>query len=374
MEKRNYKLYVHISPNNKRYYGITKQLVKKRWASGYGYNNQHFYNAINKYGWHNFEHIVLFDNLTKEEAELLEQMYIALYNTTNPKYGYNITHGGDGWNGIHHTEETKTKISESHKKIWTDPEYRAKHSGVNNPNYGKHLSEEHKRKISKANQGQNNAFYGKHHTEESKQKQSEAKKGVKNPMYGKHFTEESKKKLSKSLKGKFVGEKSPWYGKKHTEESKKKMRDNNAMKRPEVVAKFMGSNSPVAKKIICIETGEIFECIKDAETKYNSKTKNATNISACCRGRQGTAYGYHWAYLDDNNKPIIIKIDKVNKRTRPILMFTLDGKFIRKFNSVADANEYINKDRNNVNIYMCASGKHDTAWGYKWEYEVQEAI
>lgn len=50
----------------------------------------------------------------------------------------------------------------------------------------------------------------------------------------------------------------------------------------------------------------------------------------------------------------------------------MDGEFIRKFNSVTDANEYINKDRNNVNIYMCASGKHHTAWGYKWEYVTEE--
>ena len=73
MEERNYKLYVHISPSGKRYYGITcKKNVQDRWLNGKGYGgNKQYTNAINKYSWENFEHIVLFKNLTKEEACLL---------------------------------------------------------------------------------------------------------------------------------------------------------------------------------------------------------------------------------------------------------------------------------------------------------------
>ena len=114
--KRNYKLYVHINKKNgKRYYGITSEkYVCRRWKKGTGYiGNKHFTNAIKKYGWDNFEHIVLFDNLTKEEACLLEQMYIALYNTTNDKYGYNNSVGGEQHK---HTNKTKNKMSESKNK------------------------------------------------------------------------------------------------------------------------------------------------------------------------------------------------------------------------------------------------------------------
>ena len=136
---RNYKLYVHISPSRKRYYGITGKEVEKRWGNdGIRYNRQlYFWNVIQKYGWDNFEHEVLFDNLTKEEAELLERCYIALYETNNRKKGYNATEGGDGH---YHTKNAKEKISKSTK-------------GENNPMYGKHHSKETRKKQSKAKEG-----------------------------------------------------------------------------------------------------------------------------------------------------------------------------------------------------------------------------
>lgn len=133
MEQRNYKLYLHITPNGKRYYGITKLEPKKRWSNGKGYkSNQYFTRAINKYGWDNIEHIILFDSLTESEAKELEQYYIQWYDTANRDYGYNISLGGEGGNA---SEETRGKMSESHKGhkgYWT----------------GKNLSEETKKKLS----------------------------------------------------------------------------------------------------------------------------------------------------------------------------------------------------------------------------------
>lgn len=119
----NYKLYVHIAPNGKRYYGITKTSPKERWKNGKGYNNnQYFTRAIKKYGWNNIKHIILFDSLTETEAKELEQYYIQWYNTADRKYGYNISLGGESNN---HSEETKQKMSESKK-------------GINNGMYGIH--------------------------------------------------------------------------------------------------------------------------------------------------------------------------------------------------------------------------------------------
>ena len=38
------------------------------------------------------------------------------------------------------------------------------------------------------------------------------------------------------------------------------------------------------------------------------------------------------------------------------------------FNSIVEANLYLNKDRNNKNIGLCLNSKNKTAFGYKWKY------
>ena len=92
-----YYIYRHIAPNNKSYIGMTKQEPKRRWQSGEGYNTQRlFYHAIEKYGWDNFSHEILEDNLTHDEACEREQYYINYYKSNQEEYGYNVTSGGDG--------------------------------------------------------------------------------------------------------------------------------------------------------------------------------------------------------------------------------------------------------------------------------------
>ncbi len=60
---------------------------------GQGYRNQVFYNAIKKYGWDNFEHIILEEHLTRKEAKEKEIYYIEKYDSFYN--GYNGTFGGD---------------------------------------------------------------------------------------------------------------------------------------------------------------------------------------------------------------------------------------------------------------------------------------
>jgi hypothetical protein len=67
-----------------------------RWNHGKGYiKNQYFYRAIQKYGWNNFQHEILFSGLTKKEACDKEIELIELHNSTNPELGYNVSSGGD---------------------------------------------------------------------------------------------------------------------------------------------------------------------------------------------------------------------------------------------------------------------------------------
>ena len=50
-------------------------------------------------------------------------------------------------------------------------------------------------------------------------------------------------------------------------------------------------------KVINLDTGVIFDSIKDAAK--STKLKNYTSISDCCKGKQKTAGGYHWAYYEE---------------------------------------------------------------------------
>ena len=124
MEK-NYCVDAHISPNNKYHIGITRQVPIRRWHGGSGYRNQpKFYNAIKKYGWDNFQHIILFENLTENEACKLEKQLIIKYNSIDN--GYNQTNGGTCGYFFNHKESTKQHLSELKKGIPLSPEHKEK--------------------------------------------------------------------------------------------------------------------------------------------------------------------------------------------------------------------------------------------------------
>ena len=120
MEK--YCIYIHKNKiNNKIYVGQTKN-IKERWKPSAYDNCSKFYNAIQKYGWENFEHIILEEGLTLEEANLKETYYIRQYNSVEE--GYNLNYGGNNKNII--AEETKQKLSEISLSLWNNQEYRQK--------------------------------------------------------------------------------------------------------------------------------------------------------------------------------------------------------------------------------------------------------
>jgi hypothetical protein len=91
---RYYYLYCHTNKiNGKKYIGISLQKPNRRWKNGQGYKGCcKFDKAIQKYGWDNFEHEILLEHLTQQEASQYEQEYISKYNTINN--GYNVLQGG----------------------------------------------------------------------------------------------------------------------------------------------------------------------------------------------------------------------------------------------------------------------------------------
>lgn len=157
---------MHINKiNQKRYIGLTSQTPEQRWRKGEGYKGStHFYNAIKKYGWDEFDHKILATELTKEEACKLEIELIEMYRTTDEKYGYNLKSGGLA--GSHHeetrkklhdmfvgrifSEETKQKIRESCKGKAHRPPAKETIEKIRNSKIGHAVSEETKEKLRKA--------------------------------------------------------------------------------------------------------------------------------------------------------------------------------------------------------------------------------
>ena len=150
----NYSVYKHTAPNGKIYIGITGKDPEKRWNGGNGYyRNEHFNNAIKKYGWKNIEHAILYTGLSLHEAEEKEREMIAYFKSNDPKFGYNGTSGGEsGWIL---SDDARRRISESHKGMrynigvpFTEERkqhLREKHADVKgdkNPNYGKRWTPE----------------------------------------------------------------------------------------------------------------------------------------------------------------------------------------------------------------------------------------
>ena len=240
----NYTVYMHISPSGKRYIGITSMEPEKRWKNGKGYiGNQHFTNAIEKYGWDNFEHIIIAKGLSEQQAKEMEIKLIRVWDSANQDKGYNISLGGDGCRGVN----PRDFMTEEAKK-------------------------EHDRKISEANKGKNPwENMTDEQKEETKRKMSEARKGE-------THTEEHNRKVSEALKGKYCGENNHMYGKK-------------------------GKNHPQAKSVITIINDKIFgvfDYIKQGAEYFNC---HHGNISQCCNGKRKSSGKYNgiplvWRYIE----------------------------------------------------------------------------
>lgn len=226
----------------RRYFGITKLKVNKRWRNGKGYEkNKYFWRAIQKYSWDGFDHIIIAKGLTKEEAEWLEIELIKAWDTTNEEKGYNLAPGGSHTSP---TEETRRKNSESHKGVL--------------------------------------------HTEESKRKNSESHKGKPHPHKGVPRSEETRRKIGESQKGKTI-----------SEESKRKMSESHKGV-PRSEESIRKSAEGHKKAVICITTGVEFKSIEDGARFYSI---NRSSVGQCCMGKRKSAGKLNgeklvWKYVD----------------------------------------------------------------------------
>ena len=228
-----YCVYIHTNKiNGKMYVGISSKKPEYRWNHGNGYlqkdKNGNFVQpaiarAIEKYGWDGFDHEVIAANLTREEACNFERLLIDKFDTI--KNGYNLTPGGDHF-----------ELSELSNK-----------------------------------------------------KRSESIRGEKNPFYGKHHSEETKRKISAKLKGRFTGDKNPNYG-----------NHSNAGENNYFYGKhYTGVDSPSARKVAqYTKDGQFIKVWDYMKQAADALHIDPSGITACCRDRQKSAFGFVWRYVD----------------------------------------------------------------------------
>lgn len=262
----NYKVYKHTFPNGKVYIGITgrKWIASQRWGNnGAGYIDQTYMrNAIKKYGWKNIKHEILFENMTKEEAEQKEIDLIKQYKSNIKGYGYNIQGGG---NLLGNLSESGRNIL-SQKMIDKNP-----------------------------------------------MKNKEIRDKISNALKGRKLTTIQKKKMSLNAtnKRRIICITTNEIFNSIKEASKKFTIDYstivNICKGNRVSTKglsfayldecnnFKIRENKVYRKIRCVETNEVFNSIKDATLLF--KKVKSSNIYNALNGRCKTAYGYNWEYV-----------------------------------------------------------------------------
>lgn len=305
-----WKVYKHTSPSNKVYIGITsKDNPNDRWKNGKGYTNErqpHFRRAIDLYGWENFKHDILFDNLTEEEAKQKEIEMIALYDATNKEKGYNLSKGGDAFfKGREHSQQTKEKISKTMKE-----------HGVN--------------------QGEKNFWYGK----------ISPKKGV-------HRTEEVKKKISETKKKRY----------KQNGLSKSQIDFVDTLKKKVNQYDLNGNFIATYESVTCasITLFNNKKCVTNICNVCNRKETSKGSIMKSYKG-------FQWRYADDCDDIEKYNIKKANhtSQEKSIIEIDKNGGIIKQYNSIAECAKLL--ELNPSSITQVCKGNYRTTKGHMFKY------
>ena len=121
--------------------------------------------------------------------------------------------------------------------------------------------------------------------------------------------------------------------------------------------KKMSDNCLSKRKIICIETKEVYDSAMEIEKTFGYAN---ANIIACCKNKLITAYGYHWCYLEEYQNANFTP--KQDKRKRKIYCISLDT----TYNSIADAARATGINASNISA--CCAGRLKSTGGYQWRY------
>lgn len=258
--------------NNKVYIGQTTHKLKHRWNQHIYVSkklNHYFAKAIKKYGSNNFTISELERCNSIDELNNKEQIWIAIYNSSNAKFGYNGTLGGE--NRIPNNE-TRKKLSNINKGRVVSIETRKRQSDSHK---GKKLTEEQKKKIGKAH-------LGRKVTDEFRKKMSTIRTGQK-------LTKETKRKISEACKAENLSDitrkkmSDAQKGRKHTEETKRKIGEGSIGRGAKVVIQYDKNNN-------FIKEWKSMSAIEKELNIYHS------NVSLACSGKYKSAGGFIWKY------------------------------------------------------------------------------
>ena len=123
--------HTHIE-SGRRYVGQTSQTMEKRWknhicaAKSSKNGRWYFPNAIRKYGKDAFSHRVLEVCDSLEKANLRENAWIELFESRDPRFGFNLAKGGQhkpGRNPWDNLEFRKNQVERT-KKFFNEPRIR----------------------------------------------------------------------------------------------------------------------------------------------------------------------------------------------------------------------------------------------------------
>lgn len=239
-DDKKYCVYRHTFPNGKVYIGITCQKPHERWCNGTGYKHQQLiYRAILRYGWENVQHEVVAEGLTHDQACGMEVELIKAYDSTNPKCGYNTSPGGESGNGL---------------------------------------------------RGERHPMYGRHHTEESRRKMRESTMGQIPYNKGKHLSKEHREKLRQAHLGRKQNRTPEWNRKIGESQIGKKLR-------PETKERIgLAHSIPVVQISV---SGEVLQEWPSAAEANRATGVDRSHISLVCRNKRKTAGGFVWKFAAD---------------------------------------------------------------------------
>ena len=318
--KNTYSVYMHITPNNKKYIGITKNAPTWRWRNGSGYSKNVFGRAIKKYGWDNIQHNILATGLSLKEAEEKEIELISRYDTTNPQKGYNVSLGG------HISFQEASPEFKERLRIAT--------TGANN----------HKsipvRCIETGEEFESIGLAAKHY--------HVTKTGIVRVLKGRN-------KKTGGLTFEAIREK----------DKKDKI---VTLTREQVVEK---ARKPVA---VYNEDGCLIEVCHsrvEAAKKYGTTPMRVCN---CVKNRNRTSNGFYFVDASGKTKTIIRKKEQYvgakNPSARAIDQYDLQGNFIKHYDYSTLAAREIGTDLSG--IIKCCRGKVKTCAGFIWQYSNPE--